>query len=97
MAHGHVEGLVGYTGTETDVEAAVADMVAQMRQRALMATWQQRMSPDGALPWWEGIVVDDDGEQRRVAAGHVDPDAPDADEWGIVDGRLPHEPAGGEG
>ena len=96
MAYGYVESSVGYTGTEANVSGALADMVAQVRQRALIATWQQRGTPDGQLPWWEAVMVGDDGETVRVAAGHIDPDAPDADPWGIVDGRLPDDAAPGE-
>ncbi len=97
MAHGHIESSLGYTGTEANVSAALEDAAAQLRQRALMATWQQRPTPDGQLPWWEAWMVLDDGETVRVAAGHIDPDAPDADAWGIVDGRLPSDAAPEEG
>lgn len=91
MAHGYVESSLGYTGTEDAVAGSLADVVAQLRERALQATWQQRSTPDEQPPWWEAHLVSDDGGVVRVAAGHVDPDAPDADAWGIVDGRLPHE------
>lgn len=94
MAHGLAEGLIGYTGTDAAVAAAVADGAAQIRQRILIASYLQERLPDRQVPWWEASYVNDAGEKVIVSRGHYNPEAPDADAWGMVDGRLPHEPEG---
>jgi hypothetical protein len=90
MAVGRIEIVLGYTGPMESVLASLEEALAMGRQRALTS---QAGFPGtaGEVQMWGEAVVFEDGEKIRVGVWHVDPDAPDADGWGVVDGRLPNE------
>jgi hypothetical protein len=90
---GRVDLTLGFAGSEQDVLGALLEVVGNVRQRALVA--EAGFPGTGAeVPMFaEAVLINEEsGERTRVAAWHVDPTAPDADEWGIVDWRLPGEP-----
>ncbi|MCA1781813.1 MAG: carbohydrate-binding protein [Dermatophilaceae bacterium] len=96
MTTGRIEIVLAYTGDRATVEGALNEMLANARQRALTAEYARRGSAAGVIPWAKAILIEDDGEIIRHGAFHVDADAPDADQWNVVDDRLPNEePVGG--
>lgn len=92
MSMGRVEASLSYVGDEQTVRGALNELIANLRQRALTSQHANPGSAASVVPWAEAVLFHDDGTKERVAAFHIDPDAPDADAWAVVDDRLPHEP-----
>lgn len=94
MTVGRVEVVLSYTGDQATVEGALNEMMANARQRALMSEAGFPGTAAEVPMYAEAVTIDEaTGTKTRLSAFHVNPAAPDADAWGIVDGRLPHEPA----